>query len=216
MEGVWLIAFLIQWLLLLFLVLIIVGVLRQLRIMQERWHLAAPPITAYELGERIADFELPNAAGTQVQSNRILQLTSGGVILFVSSTCSSCAAVMAQVAELVTRSNIVLSKVFILIVVEPLEATDSLRKIYETYLGLNDRQVVLLADDQGDVTRQFGVRSVPTGIVVDKDGHVISQTFNPHAANWLYKVTNTPAPAEPASQGATSLRIPGIYARQEG
>jgi len=211
MDGIWLIAFLTQWLLVLFLVLIVAGILRQLKVMQERWDLAAPPITTYDLGERIADFELSDAAGEHMLGTRLLQLSDGGVILFISSTCSACAIVATQISDIVSRPHLAPSKMFIVIVVE---AVDRLRWLFDEHPGLRNQNVVLLTDENGDVARQFGVRSVPTGLAVDKGGQVISQSFNPHVGNWLYKSYGVHPPTEPISQTAISLRVPGIYSRQ--
>lgn len=56
MQGIWLIAFILQWAMLLLLAVLLAGVLRFLASFQEKMALAAPPISRFELGERTGDF----------------------------------------------------------------------------------------------------------------------------------------------------------------
>ncbi|SRR6266542_1911303 len=213
MQGAWLIAFIVQWVMMLILALLVAGILRHLAIMQERWNLAAPPITAYELGQPIADFELPDATGTKVKSNDLLHQSDGAVILFVSTNCSSCATLLAQVSELVARPDVSLTKIIVVIV---LGAVSSLERLSIEYPNLVNTHVVALADENATAVGQFGIRFVPIGLLVDREGHVSNQTLNPHAANWLYTVVGAIPPLEPVSRGAMGLVLPAAYLERKG
>lgn len=212
MEGIWLIAFLVQWVLLLFLAVLVAGVLRQLRFMQERWQLAAPPVTVYEIHQQVAEIVLPDATGRQIHLSQHLARGDGGVILFVTPTCSSCATVMAQVSELVSRQNMSLSKTFVMIVLGNRADVDS---ILRSYPELRCERVALLWDADAKVAGQFAVAVVPTGLAVDGERRVLDQTFNPHAVNWIYKAVEAMPPAQPVTLPATGLVVPTLYSRQE-
>ena len=83
------IAFLVQWVLLLFLAVLVAGVLRQPRFMQERWQLAAPPVTVYELHQQIAEIVLSDATDRQVHLSRHLARGNGGIIARMAAWAAS-------------------------------------------------------------------------------------------------------------------------------
>ncbi len=212
MEGIWLIAFLVQWALLLFLAVLVAGVLRQLRFMQERWQLAAPPVTVYELHQQVAEIVLPDVTGRQVHLSEHLARGDGGVILFVTPTCSSCATVLAQVSELISRQGMSLAKTFVIIVLGNRADVES---ILRSQPKLRCERVALLSDEGAKVAGQFAITVVPTGLAVDSERRVLDQTFNPHAANWIYKAVSATPPLQPVTQQASGLVVPTIYSRQE-
>lgn len=207
MQGLWLIAFLVQWFVVLMLTALVIGVLRYLVSVKERWNLAVPAITKYELQERIDDFELPNSTGIIVKSTDLLS-QSGAIILLISATCQSCTALLAQVSEVATRHEVVLAQPIIVIVLGSKESVEHLLNIYS---GLTSNQVITLIDEQGIAVRQFGVDAVPIGFTVDHEGHVLRQTGNPHLSNWLYTVTRVPLPKEPIVTGRVTRRVPAAY-----
>jgi cytochrome oxidase Cu insertion factor (SCO1/SenC/PrrC family) len=214
MQGVWLIAFIVQWVMLLILTLLVAGILRHLAAVQERWDLAAPPISTYEINQSIAEFELRDATGTKVQSRDLLHQSNGAVILFISTTCSSCSTILAQVSELIARRDVSLTKT---IVVITLGAAGSLASLLDEYPSLVNSQVVTtLADEEGITLRQFGIVSVPIGLAVDREGRLVTQTLNPHVANWLYTVLGTTPPTEPVMQGVTTIIKPAAYLERKG
>lgn len=207
MQGLWLIAFLVQWAIVLMLAVLVIGVLRYLVSVKERWNLAIPAVTKYELQQRIDDFELPNVAGVRIKSTDLLS-RSGAIILLVSATCQSCRALLTQVSDIATRREVVPAKP---IVVIALGSKDSVNPLLSTYPGLTDNQVITLIDEQGVTARQFGVDAVPTGFTVDLEGRVLSQTSNPHLANWLYTVTKVLLPKEPIVNGPVTMKVPTAF-----
>lgn len=209
MQGVWLIAFVIQWVMLLILTLLVAGILRHLASVQERWNLAAPPITTYEINQRIAEFELLDATGIKVQSRDLLHQTNGAVILFVSTTCPSCSIMLDQVSELIARREVSFTKTIVVIV---LGVAGSLARLLDEHPSLiNSKSVTILADEDGVALHQFKVVSVPTGLVVDQEGRLVTQTLNPHVTNWLYTMLGTTPPKEPVMRGVTAIIKPAVY-----
>ncbi len=207
MQGLWLIAFIVQWAIVLMLVTLVIGILRYLVSVKERWNLAIPAITKYELQEQIDDFELPNVVGIKIKSIDVIS-RSGAIILLISPTCQSCGALLAQVLEIASRHDIIFSQPIIVIV---LGAKESVEHLLSNYPGLSSSQVVILIDEQASTARQFGVDAVPTGFTVDHKGRMISQTSNPHLANWLYTVMKVPLPKEPIVTGPVTRRVPTAY-----
>lgn len=206
MQGFWLLAFVVQWSLVLILTVLVVGILRYLHSVQERWDLAVPAISKYEIRQKIDDFELPDVSGTKIKSRDVL-LASGAVILVVTSSCRSCLALLTQISELVNRPNTIITKAILIIVAG---TTDHLENFLKFSPVLGSRKVILLCDEDGSILKTFGLRAVPTGLEVDREGYLINQTFNPHADYWLYKVVGAPLPEKPIVQSHAGTIIPTV------
>lgn len=195
MQGIWVLAFTLQWVLVLLLVLVTAGVLRYLASIQERLDLAAPHISKYELGERIDDFSLRSMGGGMVARDDVARLGLPALFLLVQAGCGSCVTLMMQVAELGRRPGgwrtLEWSPVFVC-AGEP-SAIEQMAM--ETEVA-DLEGVTLLVDEDWEVPRQWGVRNAPTGIAADSRGVVRAQSFNPHQ-NWLYKVLDVLPPVTP-------------------
>ncbi len=190
MQGIWFVAFVLQWVLLIVITVLLAGVLRYLAAFQERMKLAAPPISRFELGERVSDFELPDLRGGIFPSRSLRG--QAAVFLSISPGCGSCRSVVAQIAELATRPGTMeaLGQRIVLIVSGKREAfNDMLRENPD----LNSDALIVLNDEKGIISHQYGIISVPSGIAIDQGGRVRSQSMNPHV-NWLYKVLEVTAP----------------------
>lgn len=205
MQTPWIIAFVAQWLLLLALTLLVIGMLRYLVALEGRWKIADRPISSYEVGQRIDEFVLPDITGAKVRSDGLLADSEGAVILLISSSCPSCYTLLHQVAEIVTRQSIVLRKRIVVIVLGA--GTSVLERLCETVPGLRDSQAAMLADENGVALGQFGVTSVPTGLAVTRQGRVIDQNLNPHVEDWLYRKLDIAAPVRDAAQKSTWVSI---------
>ena len=68
MAGIWLIAFVLQWVLLILLAILMAGVLRYLSFVQRNIHLVTRYATRFEKGDRISHFELADLSGFPVVS----------------------------------------------------------------------------------------------------------------------------------------------------
>ncbi|HLW01832.1 MAG TPA: hypothetical protein VKT82_24475 [Ktedonobacterales bacterium] len=208
MPGPWFILFVVQWVIVLVLVLLVAGILRHLAAVEERWNLAVPPITSYELGQRITDFELQSAAGTLVRMTDLLRQPNGAILLFATTSCSACEAVFAQVEELVVPSPPPLNKALVIIAAGK---GDIFEPLVAKHPGLGNGQTVLLADGEGKAFHQFGITAVPVGLALDRQGRVTHQTQNPHVANWLYTRLGITPPPPPAPPRFTSIMTPAAF-----
>lgn len=199
MQGIWLVAFGLQWVLLLILVVLVAGILRYLGSIQERMNLAAPRISRFDLGERVTDFELPDIRDRTFNSASWIGHSNKVMLVFLSPVCDSCKTVVKQIVELVNRSgdSEVRGWSYILICHGELVA---IKEMVEQLLPFEN--IAILHDDVEEslVSRQYGVRTHPAGIAMDHRGHVIDQTFNPHTG-WLYKVMGVSEPINPVETG---------------
>jgi peroxiredoxin len=206
-QGPWMIAFIVQWVIVLVLMLLVVGVLRHLGNLEEQWRLATPPISSYEIGQSISEFELPDAVGTMIRGSNLLAGSEGAILLFVTSTCSACVSLLTQISGLISSQHVAFGKSLVVI---GEGGVGTVERLLEAHPELRSTQVMLLADDEGSVLRQFGITSVPTALDVDGNGRVIDQSLNPHAEKWLYKKLGVVPPADLSSGGWVSIvqRVP--------
>ncbi len=208
MSGLWLVTFLVQWVIVLVLLVLVAGILRYLASVEERWNLIAPPVSSYELGQRIENFALPDMTGQLIHSEDLLRRSNGAVFLFVSTSCSACEALLAQVSEIATRPNGLLKKSLVVVV---LGVTGNLEQLLVSYPSLSNEKIVVLTDPDGIALRQFGITAVPLGLALDRESRLVHQTHNPHVTKWLYVRLDVTPPTEPISSGRTSLIVPAAY-----
>lgn len=198
MQGFWLLAFIVQWVLVLMLALLMTGVLRQLGKIEERLTLISPRLSTYDVGQAIDDFELPAVGGTRWRSAENIERAGGAVIMFVSSTCSACSSLLSQITELFDRGELSLKRNLV-VIAEGGAGTAS--QLLEAYPVLGRGTVTLLSDDEAKVLRQFGVTAVPSVLAVDARGRVLDQTLNAHMKNWLYGTLEVAPPETQPSKG---------------
>ncbi|MCS6846512.1 MAG: hypothetical protein RMN52_02205 [Anaerolineae bacterium] len=204
MEGIWLIAFLAQWALLLLLGLLVIGTLRQLGIMQQRWRMAAPPITSLEIGDVLPDLYLPDQDSEIVPVSGHLK-QRGGVILFLSGACAACRMVLEQL-EALEDSDVANRGVVLIMVGDVAEA----RRLLRSHPGLAPA-ILVVFDVEGTAMRRLNVIAVPTGLVVDERCRLVSQTFNPHAGQWIYKALRIAPPIQREAHAEVGLIVPAVY-----
>lgn len=212
MEGIWLIAFLVQWVLMVFLGLLVIGILRQLNVMQQRWNMAAPPITALEIGDELPPVTLPDLHGSAVVVNARLR-HRGGALLFLSADCSSCRMLLERLSRLEQRERNRgqdrdgQKEVVLVVMGDQAKA----RRLLDEFPHLAEQACVVF-DADGAVSRRLAIVAVPTGIAVDEDGRVVSQTFNPHAGQWLFKALRVDVPEQEAHT-LVGMVVPAVYAQ---
>lgn len=190
MQGIWLVAFVLQWIVLLALLLLVAGLFRYLGSMQGRSELALSRATQLEQGERIDHFVLNDLQGHPVDSKTLLKGKS--LLFFVSAGCQGCQTMLKQVAELANREAGLkgLGWTFAFICYGTQEQVEA---FFKTHLPTED--ITVLLDEKGTISTQFAIRSVPVGVALDERARVIDQSMNPHV-DWLYQVLNVPAPLE--------------------
>lgn len=190
MSGIWLVAFVLQWVVLLLLTALLAGVLRYMNTFRERVAQTVPHVTRFEVGERIDAFTLPDLNGRLVASKDLLGQNKRVMLLMMSTTCDSCRALIAQVDELARRDGGLrsLGWSFVLSWYGEPSVTAQLVK----NLLLSDDLVVLI-DEEADLPRGFLTASLPIGMALDNHGRVLDQSANP-GPNWFYRVIDAAAP----------------------
>ncbi|MGH2443736.1 MAG: peroxiredoxin family protein [Chloroflexota bacterium] len=209
MTGTWVVVFALQWVLLVLVTVLLVGVLRYLSSVQERIELAAPHITKFELRDRVSDFELPGLDGRSVASRSLIGCGVRAVILLLNPGCSSCKTAMMQVAELALRDG-GLTRIGWSVVCICSGELAAIDEMVATHEGIRASGVTVLVDPESTIERLYGVRHMPTGIAVSANGLVLDQSYNPHV-NWLYKTMDvlppTRAIVEPGRGGWESVAV---------
>jgi peroxiredoxin len=116
---------------------------------------------AFAIGQAAPSFRVRTLDGELVSSDRLSGLGYG--LLFVSPTCESCRLTLSELRAAVVRSEGAL-----FVICEGAEA--ECRSLLDDY-GI---AIPIVSDPLGAVRARFGIRSVPTAVVVDRDGRIAS------------------------------------------
>lgn len=204
MNGVWLVLFVAQWAVVFVLGLLMVGVLRYLSRIQEKIDLAAPQISSFNLGEPIAEFQLPTSDGHDFSLSALRSRNRPSLLLFLTPTCGSCKVLLQQLNELAERPKPWDASNTDVVVIAG--GTDPLEP--EAVHNLSNKGALFLLDLEGSVFSRFGIRSLPSGLFVDGHGVIKDQSMNPHAGNWLYRKLGVPPPPQVISPGWGGMILP--------
>lgn len=186
MEGIWLVAFVLQWVIILLLAALMAGVLRYLGFVQRNIHLVTKYTSRFEEGDRISHFELPNLEGLPVVSKVLLDTNQRTLLLFLSTSCSGCHAVVRYLADLVKREGGLRGLGWSVVAVYT--GPYVLRAAVEKHIASNLlNEVTILVDEKGAISQQYDLRSFPVGIAVDNHGHVIDQSSS-SLLRWLDQI----------------------------
>ncbi len=189
MEGIWLVAFVLQWIIVLLLVVLMVGVLRYLDFVRRNIHLVTRYASRFEEGDRINRFELSDLNGLPAVSDVLLSANSKTLLFFLNTGCSGCKAAVKLVADLAKREGGLKrfgwSFVFVYV--------GSRTSIKEHIAPLPLDEVTVLIDEKEVLPQRYDLRSFPVGIAVDNLGRVINQSGGP-LSNWLSQVLNVSPP----------------------
>jgi hypothetical protein len=208
MSGVWIAVIVTQWILLVVLCLVCVGILRYLAVFRERMELAAPTITALSIGEAVPELEF-----TELVTQAPFSLTRGRscLLVFLSSTCPGCRQVLAQMDELAARGRRSTGTEIALVFVD-----EVLPEALVSWPHLDaDSGLHVLRDPRALVPEVLGVWSLPTAVLVDRRGRVEDQSPNPHAANWIHRALSEEVPKTETREGSwTPLAVPSTNGAQ--
>jgi hypothetical protein len=187
-NGAFEAAFIIQSLLVLFLLVLILGILQYLQRVKTRWEEIAVPITSYETGDVIDNVQFNALDGRHIDLSEMAKSSSGVVLFVLSRTCSSCHFLTDQITEVMNRREGKTCKKSIVIVYR-----ESAEKLRTELLGVwNSEQCTVVPDERGELIRRLGIGWVPTALVLDTEGRVVDQSRNPHIGNWTYRALGVP------------------------
>jgi hypothetical protein len=152
---------------------------------------AAPQVTKFETGEQVGDFTLPKLhGGTPLSLRQVLSRSQQVALLLLSCTCSTCEAIVQQVAELERRPASLKSIGWTVVLVWHGEVSDIVEK---TRVLPVSEEIVLLVDEKASLARDYLISAMPIGLALDHAGKVLDQSQNP-GPSWLYRTLNVPAP----------------------
>ena len=183
MTGMWVVAFVLQWILLLLLAVLVVGVLRYLSFVQLNIHLVTRYASRFELGDRISQFELPNLEGLPVVSKALFDTSQQTLLLFLSPSCNGCNDVIDFLAHLVKDEGGLRRFGWSVVAVYtgPYVSRESVEKHVDSSLL---KEMTILVDETGSISRRYDLRSFPVGIAVDHLGHIVDQSSR-SMTKWL-------------------------------
>ncbi|MDQ2913494.1 MAG: hypothetical protein M3T56_09585 [Chloroflexota bacterium] len=195
MTGLWLLAFVLQWILIALIILVMAGILRYLAILQERIGQAIPHVTRFAKDESATSFTLPDLDGHPYEF-RPQSIGRQTLLLILTTHCGTCEVVLRQAVEIAQRPK-GLATIGWSMVIVAFGDQRSVKELLERSLSGVDlalpSSVPILVDEQGVVLRGYLVGSAPAGVALDALGRVIDQSANP-GPNWIYQVLNVPAP----------------------
>lgn len=190
MSGIWLAIEILQWVLLLFLVVLNLGMLRYLASFREQTQSHLSETSKFKLGEQVSNFTLPDIHNTLFATEQLFAHNTRILLLFLNSGCSPCKTIVEQVEELAQRSGGLkaLKWNVILICIGEVEAS---QKMVE---NLSSPDLTILTDKDASIAQQYNIPSTPFGMAIDGLGVLYSQSSQP-ASMWLYTILDVPAPS---------------------
>ena len=123
------------------------------------------PLEAIKIGQMMPDFTLPNPAGADVTFNQVKGQNKVIVINFWASWCAPCRIEMPGFEKMYQAKK--QNGLLILAVNE-----DEERLKMDEYLTKKPVSFPVLVDRDSELMKRFGVRALPTTIVVNSDGKV--------------------------------------------
>jgi cytochrome c biogenesis protein CcmG/thiol:disulfide interchange protein DsbE len=124
------------------------------------------PLGAVKLGEPMPDFTLPDASGKMVKFSDVCRENKLVMINFWASWCTPCRMEMPQFERIYATKK---GQGFTLLAVNE----DREREKADAYLKNKPVSFPVLIDNDGAISKQFGVKALPTTILVGQDGKVI-------------------------------------------
>ncbi|MGB8345309.1 MAG: hypothetical protein WCD86_10525 [Ktedonobacteraceae bacterium] len=192
MTGMWIVAFVLQWALLLLLAVLIVGVLRYLGFVQKNIHLVTRYASRFEQGDRISHFELSDLNGLPVLSKTLLSANPKTLLFFLSVGCSGCTAVVRQIADLAKREGGLKRFEWSFILIYLGSRSSAKTQVAPILSG----EATILIDEVGTLHQQYDIRKFPVAIAVDNRGDVIDQKLGKDISAWLPDILKVSSPSQ--------------------
>lgn len=205
MAGIWIVAFVLQWVLLLLLAVLMVGALRYLGFVQKNIHLVTTYATRFEEGDRISHFELADLNSLPAVSKVLLTTNPKTLLFFLDIRCSGCKAVVSQIADLAKHEGGLKRFEWSFVLIYS-GASPTLVKAHVA--PIPPSEAIVLADEEGTLYLQYDIRAFPVMIAVDSQGKVIDQKLGNDISKWLLKtLIVSPSPRRSHSFTAASDSI---------
>jgi len=173
LSGFWLVSYISLWILFIVVSIVLVSVLRNLGViyqsLERSMHLEPAP-TKLSSGQKLPDLILQGQSGEEVS---LSSLNGREVaISIVGLRCSACTEFLRAIANgesVVDPLDDSLKERIIIGIGEVSEVRGLIRNT-----GLDDRFPILF-DALGTVEKEWGITSIPTTVIVDKDWKVVRQ-----------------------------------------
>lgn len=120
------------------------------------------------VGKPFPDAELIDVKGTKTSSGTLVR--SGGVVLFLETSCSNCEAMIEKWKKLVVNGTIARDQIFAICFQGPAEAT--------TYHQHREMNFPLFCDTAGYYMIQHEVHDFPLQLVVGRSGTIFESTYD--------------------------------------
>ena len=124
------------------------------------------PLNKVKLGEPMPDFTLPDAGGQMVKFSDVSRQNKLVMINFWASWCTPCRVEIPQFERIYAERK---SQGFALLAINE----DREREKADAYLKSKPVSFPVLMDNEGAVSKELGVKALPTTILVGQDGKVI-------------------------------------------
>lgn len=201
MTASWITVFALQWMLLVILALLIMGLLNKVGRLEDMASQGPMQVTRYATGDPLPSFTATTLEGMEWSSDVGLASGEPGLLLLATTECQACQILMQQLVELDGRAGPsgLTKRIFLLILGKGSPSPEMFGEPVVTLRG-----VTTLFDSGQVAGTMFGLRSVPVGISFDAKRRVTSQSRNPHAG-WLYDELGVAQPEEPVYRGAIPI-----------
>jgi thiol-disulfide isomerase/thioredoxin len=211
LDGIWIVAFGLQWIVILLLAFLIVDILRYLRAVQDTLYNMTPMVSTVGLKERAPFFTLPSLSGNTINTQHLFGQATPVLLLFLSSTCNSCKKVIQHLTELGedTKDFSELSWKVVIVYYGGFSAVQDIFTEAEIlYRASKNGNLVVLVDEEGIASKKYGIRSFPTGFALDSNGLVVQQAGGV-SADWIYTVAGILKPIMPSTTSKTTIEFSG-------
>ena len=130
------------------------------------------PHDGLPIGAPAPDFELPNVDGRNVAFEHLLTQAKPMLFLFVSPTCSPCAALLPEIEEWQKEIGDKVNFIFL--------SSGKAKENFDKFAGVNPTQILL--QNNREVSTLFNAQWTPTALLINADGTIASHVAAGDAA----------------------------------
>src|SRR5579863_8453301 len=179
-TGGWLFLYSIQWVLTIFTLILVIGMMRKIEPMTRDAKRIASP-TGFMDGEKIPEIIGARVSGTKTSIVDLIARNADALVLLVSPTCKTCDNLLYRLLEMATRPSFSFARRVILIV----GGQNGGRHLPVRRLAESSNQSVdVLFDEPDFISRTLGVQAVPVGFLLDSAGIIRDQKLDPVRDGW--------------------------------